>query len=84
MSTLRANVCKKLGLSATASQSDIYRAALGKLRRPIALRITLRDLQEIARGRVDVSGRPGAWVVEGESFDRDEDAVDAVREYARR
>lgn len=32
MSTLRASVCKKLGLSATASQTDVYRAALKKIR----------------------------------------------------
>lgn len=31
MSTLRASVCKKLGLSATASQTDVYRAALKKI-----------------------------------------------------
>ena len=31
MSTLRASVCKKLGLSATAPQADIYRAALSRL-----------------------------------------------------
>lgn len=31
MSTLRASVCKKLGLSATASQADVYRAALKKI-----------------------------------------------------
>lgn len=31
MSTLRLEVCKKLRLSATASQTDIYRAALKKI-----------------------------------------------------
>lgn len=60
MSTLRALACKKLGLSAAAPQSDIYRAALR------ALSYTWKPTSDGFRtsdGRAELIKRGSKWVL---------------------